>query len=99
MTVELWKQCLRLWEAVETVERDVSRPDHISWKGAKSGAYTTKCTYEMLCQGSVRWSMSKPMWGSFSPMKCKIFAWLDMKYRLWTSDRRARHVYMPARGG
>lgn len=91
MTVELWRQCLSLWEAVETVERDVSRPDHISWKGAESEAYTAKCTYEMLCQGSVRWSMSRPVWGSFSPMKCKIFAWLAMKYRLWTSDRRARH--------
>jgi hypothetical protein len=31
MTVELWRQCLRLWEVFETVERDVSRPDHISW--------------------------------------------------------------------
>jgi transposase-like protein len=32
MTVELWMQCMRLWEAVETVERDVSSPDRISWK-------------------------------------------------------------------
>jgi hypothetical protein len=91
MTAELWRQYLRLWEAVETVERDVSRPDHISWKGAESGVYMAKGTYEMLCQGSVRWSMSRPVWGSFAPMKCTIFAWLALKYRLWTSDRRARH--------
>jgi hypothetical protein len=45
----------------------------------------------MLCQGSVRWSMSTLVWGSFAPMKCKIFIWLALKYRLWTSDRRARH--------
>jgi hypothetical protein len=51
MTVELWGQCLILWEAVETVERDTSRPDQISWKGPESGAYTAKCTYEMLCMG------------------------------------------------
>jgi hypothetical protein len=91
MTVELWGQCLILWEAVETVERDTSRPDQISWKGAESGTYTAKCTYEMLYQGSVRWSMCTPVWGSFAPMKCKIFIWLTLKYRLWTSDRRARH--------
>jgi hypothetical protein len=35
MTVELWRQCPSLWEAVETVERDVSRPDHIAWKGTE----------------------------------------------------------------
>jgi hypothetical protein len=45
----------------------------------------------MLCLGSVRWSMSKPVWDFFSPMKCKMFAWLALKYRLWTSDRKARH--------
>ncbi|XP_071677262.1 uncharacterized protein [Lolium perenne] len=91
MTEELWRQCLALWEAVEDVERDVSTPDRILWKGAKAGTYSAKCTYEMLCQGSVRWSMSRPVWGSFSPMKCKIFAWLALRYRLWTSDRRVSH--------
>ncbi|KAK1649263.1 hypothetical protein QYE76_067068 [Lolium multiflorum] len=53
MTEELWRQCLVLWEAVEDVERDVSTPDRILWKGAESGIYSAKCTYEMLCQGSV----------------------------------------------
>ncbi|XP_071683513.1 uncharacterized protein [Lolium perenne] len=91
MTVELWTQCMRLWEAVETVERDVLSADRIEWKGASSGVYSARDTYKMLCTGSVRWSMSKPVWGSFSPMKGKMFAWLALRYRLWTSDRRARH--------
>lgn len=91
MTEELWRECLILWEAVETVEQDAGSRDHISWKGVESGRYSAKATYGMLCQGSVRWSMSKPVWGSFSPMKCKMFAWLALRYRLWTSDRRARH--------
>jgi hypothetical protein len=91
MTEEIWRECLMLWEAVETVERDAENPDHISWKGVESGKYTAKTTYGMLCQGSMRWIMSKPVWGSFAPMKCKIFAWLAVKYRLCTSDRRARH--------
>jgi hypothetical protein len=91
MTAELWMQCLTLWEAVEIVERDGTRPDHISWKGVESGIYTAKGTYKMLCLGNVQWSMSEPVWGSFSLMKCKVFAWLALKYRLWTSDRRARY--------
>jgi hypothetical protein len=91
MMEELWEICLRLWEEVETVERDVSMPDQILWKGSASGEYSAKSTYQMLCQGNVRWGMCKPVWKSFAPMKCKIFIWLALKYRLWTSDRRARH--------
>jgi hypothetical protein len=34
--------------------------------------------------------MYSPVWKSFAPAKCKIFAWLALRYRLWTSDRRAR---------
>ncbi|KAK1683355.1 hypothetical protein QYE76_044203 [Lolium multiflorum] len=82
MTVELWMQCMRQWEAVETVEKDVTSSDRIEWKGADSGSYMARGTYRMLFLGSVRWSMSKPVWGSFSPMKCKMFAWLALKYRL-----------------
>jgi hypothetical protein len=35
--------------------------------------------------------MHKPLWGSFAPLKGKIFGWLALRYRLWTSDRRQRH--------
>jgi hypothetical protein len=34
--------------------------------------------------------MCSSVWKSFAPAKCKIFAWLALRYRLWTSDRRAR---------
>jgi hypothetical protein len=33
----------------------------------------------------------QPVWNSFAPPKCKIFAWLALRYRLWTSDKRFRH--------
>jgi hypothetical protein len=84
-------QCIRLWEAVDTVQTDGSRPDQIRWKGTESGEYSSKSTYEMMCKGGTSWSMSSPVWSSFAPGKCKIFVWLAMKDRLWTSDRRARH--------
>jgi hypothetical protein len=44
-----------------------------------------------LCQGSIRFSMATPLWRSWAPLKCKIFGWLALQYRLWTSDRRHRH--------
>jgi hypothetical protein len=51
----------------------------------------TSAIYDMLCQGRITWAMAKPIWRSFAPLKCKIFGWLALRYRLWTSDRRARH--------
>ncbi|KAK1603945.1 hypothetical protein QYE76_027618 [Lolium multiflorum] len=35
--------------------------------------------------------MAAPIWRPFAPLKCKIFSWLAIKYRLWTSDRKACH--------
>uniref|UniRef100_A0ACD5XAR4 Uncharacterized protein n=1 Tax=Avena sativa TaxID=4498 RepID=A0ACD5XAR4_AVESA len=35
--------------------------------------------------------MHKPIWRSFAPTKCKIFSWLALKKRIWTSDRRYKH--------
>jgi hypothetical protein len=37
-------QCIRLWEVVDTVEVDASRPDFIRWKGSASGEYSSKST-------------------------------------------------------
>jgi hypothetical protein len=72
MTAGLWEHCLRLWEAVETVERDEMRPDQILWKGSASGEYSAKATNALLCQGSTKWSMYKPVWKSFAPIKGRI---------------------------
>jgi hypothetical protein len=91
LTVGGGAQCIRLWEAVETVQTDATRPDLIRWKGSSTGDYSSKSTYDMLCMGSTSWSMSSPVWKSFAPAKCKIFAWLALQYRIWTSDRRVRH--------
>jgi hypothetical protein len=38
LSVEGWMQCTRLWEELERVPRDGSRPDQILWKGSPSGA-------------------------------------------------------------
>jgi hypothetical protein len=91
LSIEGWMQCTLLWEHLERVPRDESRPDRITWKGSALSLYTASATYNMLCQGMVTWSMAKPIWGSFAPLKCKIFGWLAIRRRLWTSDRRARH--------
>jgi predicted XRE-type DNA-binding protein len=37
--------------------------------------------------GEIELKMHKPVWRSFAPLKCKIFSWLALRRRLWTSDR------------
>ncbi|XP_071679762.1 uncharacterized protein [Lolium perenne] len=91
LSVEGWAQCIRLWDEIELVDRDASRPDRFTWPGSIKGAYSAKDTYRMLCLGQEEFSMYKPIWHSFAPPKCKFFVWLALRYRLWTSDRRHRH--------
>jgi hypothetical protein len=84
-------QCVWLWVAISEINMDETRPDNFSWKGATSGKYSARDTYNLLCQGQVEFGMAEPIWRSHAPLKCKIFGWLALKRRLWTSDRRTRH--------
>jgi hypothetical protein len=84
LSIDEWMQCTLLWEELRRVPRDGDRPDQITWKGSVSRKYSTRRTYNMLCIGRITWSMAKPIWRSFAPLKCKIFGWLALKRRLWT---------------
>jgi hypothetical protein len=91
LSIDGWMQCTMLWDELGRVPRDENRPDQITWKGSASNRYSTREAYNMLCMGRITWSMAKPIWKFFAPLKCKIFGWLAIRRRLWTSDRRARH--------
>jgi exonuclease III len=84
-------QIAHLCHAISTIERDPGLPDQFSWPADVSGVYTAKSVYARLCAGLIRSETSGCIWRSWAPLKCKIFAWLTVQYRLWTSDRRARH--------
>ena len=84
-------QCLLLLSTVARIFRDVSQPDVFSWPWETGGTYTARSTYMALSQGSTVMAGAKCIWGSWAPLKCKIFAWLALQHRLWTADRRTRH--------
>jgi hypothetical protein len=90
LTVENCIQCVKLWEQIHRVQRNVQEPDKFIWNGAASGQYSAKDTYAMLCQGSTTYSMFEPVWKSYATPTIKLFCWLALRYRLWTSDRRYR---------
>mgnify|MGYP005835639323 CR=1 FL=1 len=56
-----------------------------------SGQYTARSVYRALHLGLATSPRYECIWRSGAILKCKIFAWLAVQYRLWTSDRRARH--------
>lgn len=55
-----------------------------------SGVYTASSSYCMLWEGAARFSCANAIWKSWAPLNCKIFIWLALQYRIWTSDRHTR---------
>lgn len=84
-------QEMHLRHAITTVHRSNAVEDEFTWPADPTGMYTTKSTYDRLCQGLVRSPTAQSIWRTWAPLKCKIFVWLAVQYRLWTFDRRARH--------
>lgn len=85
-------QCLALLTmTVCTIFRDVTSPDAFVWPWSSAGIYSASSAYRLMTQGPTRMSGAMNIWRSWAPLKCKIFCWLALQHRLWTSDRRARH--------
>lgn len=62
-----------------------------SWQWTSYGVYLTSSTYGLLCQGMSRFPAATAIWRCWAPLKCKIFGWLALQRRLWTSDLRHKH--------
>ena len=84
-------QFMRLWVQISAVRRDELQEDVFSWPWSASGVYTARSTYKMLCLGQENYAAANCLWSCRAPLKHKIFMWLALRHRLWTSDRRARH--------
>ena len=84
-------QCMHLCHEVATVDTRGTEQDVFTWTCSSSGQYSAKSVYSSLCNGWPKSPLAKCVWRSWAPLKCKIFVWLAMQYRIWTSDRRARH--------
>ncbi|KAK3132752.1 hypothetical protein QOZ80_6AG0527250 [Eleusine coracana subsp. coracana] len=51
-----------------------------------------KSAYRMMLCGTVQMEGAKQLWGAWAPPKVKLFMWLAMQHRLWTTECRQRHV-------
>jgi hypothetical protein len=60
LSLEAWTQCIRIWEEIETVERNPLVEDSFVWIGTTNGVYSARDTYRLLCRGEMTFSMHKP---------------------------------------
>lgn len=61
------------------------------WRWTVDGTYSAKSAYNMLHSGAIALRGHKLIWGTWAPMRVKIFLWLAFKQRHWTGDRRRKH--------
>jgi hypothetical protein len=97
-------QYLGLWVRIQEAAtlRGGDR-DSFAWKWHEDGHFSSKSAYRMQFQGSVGLPGAPLIWHSFAPLRFKMHAWLALRRRCWTADRRLRrgltsHVLCPLCG-
>jgi hypothetical protein len=81
-------QYLRLWEAIAHVPRVGEGEDRFSWKWRGDGQFSSKSAYRVLWHGTCGLPGATLVWDSFAPLQFKLHAWLALRRRCWTADRR-----------
>lgn len=90
LSVEHIEQFCNLWEKIQAVHLHDDLADDIKWNLTANGLYSTASAYKAQFEGSIISPMPKIVWNSWAPPKCKFFAWLIIKDRVWTADRLQR---------
>ncbi|CAN6359861.1 unnamed protein product [Urochloa humidicola] len=91
LTVTAIRQYMFLWARLRDVQLQPDVEDTIAWRWCSSATYSARSAYRMFFEGSMRFVGARPIWKAWAPLKVKFFAWLAVKDRLWTAERRHRH--------
>lgn len=83
------QQIINIWGFAQNVQLDENTPDKITWKWTANGVYSASSAYRAQFLGSVKSKLKPLIWKPWAPQKCKFFAWLISKNRVWTADRLA----------
>ncbi|XP_073367720.1 uncharacterized protein [Aegilops tauschii subsp. strangulata] len=83
-------QFLEVWPHVHSVAIDPQQPDQLKWSWEKDGKFSARSSYAanfaaLQCSPTATYT-----WASRTPLRCRFFAWLALRGRVWTSDRLAR---------
>ncbi|XP_071677042.1 uncharacterized protein [Lolium perenne] len=94
LSVDAVVQYLCLWVAVSRELQqvdDTAISDVFRWKWTADGCFSSRGAYRALFHGTVGLPAAPLVWNSFAPLKFKFHAWLALRRRCWTADRRLRH--------
>ena len=89
LTVGHLQEFIALWFEVQEVRLQRDAQDRVTWKLMASGEYDSASAYRAQFLGSVKFDLRWLIWKPWAPTKCKFFAWLIIRNRVWTADRLA----------
>ncbi|KAM0829110.1 hypothetical protein ACQ4PT_067085 [Festuca glaucescens] len=89
LSVDAVVQYLHLWDAVHGVVLSEGE-DSFTWKWTADGQFSTRSAYRAFFNGSTVLPGARQLWHSFTPFKYRFHAWLALRGRCWTADRRLR---------
>jgi hypothetical protein len=88
-TADHLKQFVELWSFAHSVSLVQNTEDRIDWIYNASGEYSAASAYRIQFMGHTCSNLKALIWKPWGPSKCKLFAWLIIRNRVWTSDRLA----------
>lgn len=89
LSLDLLQQYTQLWTLAQSIQLTTDVEDKCVWKLNASGEYSTASAYRAQFFGHTNCTFHPLIWKPWAPQKCKIFGWLIIRNRVWTSDRLA----------
>jgi len=90
-TTQVLCEYFKVWDLLAGVSLQPLVPDRFVWKWSPDGAYSVSSTYRAFFHGSTSLLGAKELWSTKAPPRVKLFFWLALHRRLWTSECRMRH--------
>ncbi|WVZ97140.1 hypothetical protein U9M48_042695 [Paspalum notatum var. saurae] len=89
LSVQVLVEYLQLWNLVDEMLQPDTDDKHV-WRLSRHATYSSKSAYDAFFVGSITFGPWRRVWKTWAPLKCKFFAWLVIKNRVWTADRLAK---------
>jgi hypothetical protein len=83
--VEHLRQFAILWDCLQEIHLLEDVEDDIIWNITANGQYSAKSAYDVQYLGSTFSIMHKTVWKAWATPKEKLFSWLLLQNRVWTT--------------
>jgi hypothetical protein len=91
LTVPVLVQFVQLRQRLQNFVLHPSLQDRVVWKWCASGQYSCSSAYQAMFLGQTALAGAKELWKVKAPNEYRLFFWLVLHDRCWTSERLHRH--------